>query len=227
MKESVRRRLRLLAATVAVASPVASHAALALGQGYGAALSLAAAQALASGLLVSTLFSKRRWLGAVLALSLLAALALGTWSSAASGLLALAGLGHTLLYGTLFAVFATSLQPGRVSLVTGLASRLNPSFHEGMTPYTRGVTMAWCLFFAAQLVVSGVLVAFAPRLWGPFVTTAHAPLVVVMALAEFLVRRWWWRHEHYTSLTDTIRGVARLRAEAAAGRTSRPAEDCL
>ena len=220
------RRFTALAVIVAVFSPIASHAALAMGRGYGAALALAGAQAVASGVLLAGALPGRRWLGLVLGSALLGGLALGARSSAEAGLLVAAGAGHAILYAALLGVFAASMRPGRISLVTTVASRVNPHFHSGMKPYTRGVTVAWCVFFAAQLVASALLLAADPGLWRAFVTTLHAPLVAVMAVGEYLVRRWRWRHEHYTSLGDTIRGVARLRREAAAARTSKPAADC-
>jgi uncharacterized membrane protein len=224
MTERRWRILRVVAATVAIGSPIASHAALAMGRGYGAAGGLAAAQAAASGLLLASALPGRRWLGLVLGAALLAALAAGMQRSPEAGLLAAAGVAHAILYATLLGMFAASLRPGRTSLVTGIARRLNPGFHAGMIPYTRAVTTAWCIFFAAQLAASATLLAAAPALWPAFVTTLHAPLVAVMAIGEFLIRRWRWRHQHYTSLGDTIRGVARLRREAAA-RASAPGEE--
>ena len=233
MLEVTRLCLRLITLVVAVGSPIASHIALAMGQGYGAAMAFAAAQAVAGGCLSWATLPRWRWLGPVVALALLAALGIGDRRSAHAGLLAAAGLSHAMLYAALLAFFASTLLPGRTSLVTTLARRLNPTFHAGMGPYTRAVTVAWCLFFAAQLAASALLLAVAPALWGAFVTTLHAPLVLVMALGEYLVRRWRWRHEHYTSLADTVRGVRRIRAEAAQAnataanaRTCAPAAGC-
>lgn len=207
---------------VALLSPVASHAALALGQGYGVAqglaLALAALQAVAAGLWVGGALRRARWLGGGVTAALLLGLAWGGWHSAATGLLAVAGLSHALLYTALLLLFAGTLRRGRESLVTGLARRINPGFHAGMVPYTRGVTWAWCGFFVLQLLASAVLLAGWPPLWRAFVTTVHAPLVLLMAGAEFAVRRWRWRHEPHTGLLDTVRGVRRLsRAWRSAG----------
>lgn len=221
--------MKPLTIAVAVASPIASHGALALGQGYGVAVALAAAQAVAVGLLLRDALPRLRWAGPAASLLLLAALALGARHGAGAALLLAAGVSHAMLYTGLLAVFATTLRPRRESLVTGLARRLNPAFHAGMVPYTRAVTAAWCLFFAAQLLASATLLFLAPQLWRVFVTTVHAPLVLGMAAAEFAVRRWRWRHEHYTGFSDTVRGVRRLmRPHAARGaaRTSMPDAGC-
>ncbi len=205
-----RRRLRGAAAAVAVLSPVLSHIALLLGQGYGAALACAVAQAGATGLLLWSSLPVRRWLGPIISLTLLAALAAGARFSRPTALLAEAGVAHAILYAALLAVFAGTLRPGRVALVTWLASRLNPTFHAGQVPYTRAVTWAWVLFFAAQLVASAVLLIVDRGLWRDLVTTLHLPLVLAMLLAEAAIRRWRWRHEHATSLADTISGTRRL-----------------
>lgn len=204
------RPVRGVAVLIAAGSPIVSHVALAFGRGYGAALLLAALQAVAGGVVLWGAWPRWRWAGPVLAVILLAALGAGAARSPEAGLLAAAGVGHAVLYGALLAVFGASLLPGRVSLVTGIASRLNPTFHAGMVPYTRAVTAAWCGLFAGQLVASGVLLATEPGWWRALVTTVHVPIVAGMALVEYGVRRWRWRHEHYTSLRDTVSGVRRM-----------------
>jgi uncharacterized membrane protein len=57
-------------------------------------------------------------------------------------------------------------------------------------PYTRRVTLAWTLFFVGNLVVTFVLFAFAPlRTWSFFVNFVSLPLVLLMFVVEFAVRR--------------------------------------
>ena len=224
--QSVLKQLRGLALIVAVASPLASHAAMRSG-GFGWALALAAAQAVAAGpLLWPVLRGRMRALAVLAPAVLLAGLAAGASHSAQDGLLAVAGLGHAMLYGTLLAWFAGSLRPGRVSLVTGLAMRLNPRFRAGMIPYTRAVTATWCLFFAGQLAASAALLAWAPAGWWLlFVGTLHVPMAIGLALAEFAVRCWRFRGEH-TGLRDTISGMRASVGRGTAADASRPAEDC-
>jgi uncharacterized membrane protein len=207
---AARLRLRWTAVIIAVASPALSHIALTLGQGYDTALALAAAQAVATGTILATSLPQRRWIGPLVALILLTALCLGARHSPQAALLAMAGTAHALLYSALLIVFASTLRPGRTALVTWLASRLNPTFHPGMVPYTRKVTLAWVLLFATQLLLSAALLATDPPLWQTFVTILHIPLTILMALAEAVTRRYRWRHEHSTSLADTIRGTRRM-----------------
>jgi len=194
---------------VAVMSPLASHLALATGQGMAAAVLLAALQAGALGVVLWGALrpGRLRLLAVLVPAALLLALAAGTSRSPADGLLAAAGLSQAMLQSVLLALFAVSLQAGRTPLVTGFARRLNPAFRRGMESYTRTVTIAWCLFFAGQLVVSMVLLVLAPDAWRLFVTALSLPLVALMALAEYGVRRWRFCGEAHTPLLTMIRGV--------------------
>ncbi|MEA3175818.1 MAG: hypothetical protein QOF42_3229, partial [Gammaproteobacteria bacterium] len=52
------------------------------------------------------------------------------------------------------------------------------------------VTLAWTLFFVGNLAVTFVLFAFAPlRIWSFFVNFVSLPLVLLMFVVEFAVRR--------------------------------------
>jgi uncharacterized membrane protein len=204
------RRLRGAAVIIAVAAPPLGHIALGLGRGYGAALAFAVLQAVAVGLILAASLRRRRWVGGLVALVLLGALGLGARDGAAVGLLTMAGAAHALLYSGLLFVFGRTLLPGRVALVTWVASRLNPTFHAGMVPYTRRVTLGWVLVFTGELVASGVLVGTNVEVWRVFVTALHVVPVIAMAVGEAVVRRWRWRHEHSTSMMETIRGTRRL-----------------
>lgn len=203
---------------VAVLSPVVSHLALVTNSGLALAVPIAAAQAVAVGLLLRGAVPVR-WRSAALLLpgTLLAALALGASRSAALGLLATAGLSHAMLYAALLGVFATSLAAGRTPMVTGFARRLNPRFRPDMEEYTRAVTVAWCGFFALQMVSSGLLLWLAPGSWQLFVTVLNAPLIGLMMGLEYAVRRRRFAGQPHTSLLDTIRG---MRSGAALGRSA-------
>lgn len=214
------RRIRFAAAAIAIAAPLLTHAGPSLGQPYGTT-ALAAAQALAAGTLLAVSLPRHRWLGPALAAALLAALALGTRHAPATGRLAMDGTAHALLYAALLAIFASSMRPGRTSLVTIVASRVNPGFHAGMVPYTRAVNAAWCTLFAAELATSALLLATASPLWPRFVVLWHPLPLILLAIAESLIRRRRWRHDNPTSLRDTILGVRRLMAQRANASTIR------
>lgn len=207
--------LRTAAALIAAAAFLASHIASVLRQPDGA-LAFAVIQATATGALLAITLPARRWLGILVTLALLIALAVGARHSPADALLASAGTAHALLYTALLLVFAQTLRPGRTAFVTTLASRINPHFHAGMIPYTRAVTWAWVLVFAAQLLASAILLATNPRLWPLFVNALHVPLLLAVALIELAIRKYRWRHDHPTGLLETIRGTRRLWAQRAA-----------
>jgi len=200
---------RMAVLATAVLSPFASYLALARGWALTGALPLGALQALAAGVVLWGALppGRQRALAVLLPAALLLALATGAWRSPATGLLAVSGMSHALLYAGLLALFGASLSPGRTPLVTMFARRLNPAFHSGMESYTRAVTIAWCLFFTGEIVVSAVLLVLAPETWRLFVTVLNLPLVVLMALAEYGIRRRRLRHEPHTTLLAMARGV--------------------
>lgn len=211
----VKALVKVGAGVVAVGAPVGGHVALRLGQGYGVVLGLAAAQAVAAGVLLWGAGARRA--GAGVSVVLLAGMGVGAWWSAQAGVLAGAGQGHALLYGALLWVFGRTLRRGRESLVTGVARRVNPTFHAGMVPYTRKVTAAWCVLFAGEIGVSAGLLAVAPQVWAGFVAGWHLVGVAALGAGELLVRKWRWRHEHATGLVAMVGGVRALRKDAAAG----------
>lgn len=172
------------------------------------ALTLAVLQAAVGIVLWGALpMGRLRLLAALASAALLLVLAAGTSRSPQQGLLAAAGLSHVLLNAGLLTLFAASLLAGRTPLVTRFARRLNPAFHPGMEDYTRAVTIAWCLFFAGQLMMSMVLLPLAPDAWRLLVTMLSLPLAALMALAEYGVRRWQIRGEAHTPLLTMIHGV--------------------
>jgi uncharacterized membrane protein len=94
------------------------------------------------------------------------------------------------LYSLLAASFGQSLFGGRVALCTQIADKV----HGPLTPqelrYTRRVTAAWALFFALITVATLSLFLFAPlRIWSLFANFCVLPLIGLMFVAEYAVRR--------------------------------------
>jgi uncharacterized membrane protein len=202
------RALRIAALVAAVASPVASHIALLTGRGVGIAIVLGVLQAVAVGVLIAGVGGGgHKRLALLAAAAMLGVLALGLAHSAAFGLRLAAGTSHALLYGTMFVVFAATLLPGRTDVVTRVAQRLNPRFHDGMRFYTRRVTVAWCVFFIAQLVISALLLRFAPeRWWLLFVNGLNMPLLALMFVGEYVIRRRLFPGGQSADIATMIRG---------------------
>ncbi|HTB28676.1 MAG TPA: hypothetical protein VK715_06980 [Steroidobacteraceae bacterium] len=94
------------------------------------------------------------------------------------------------MYGLLAFGFGRTLGPGDTALCTRLADRL----HGPLTPrelrYTRRVTAAWAIFFAALTLAILSLYLLAPlAIWSLFVNFIALPLVALMFVAEYAVRR--------------------------------------
>jgi hypothetical protein len=105
-----------------------------------------------------------------------------------AGFVTVSALTYWGIYTTLLASFALTLRPGREPLITVIARRMHGLTPE-LTAYTRKVTIAWSLFFAAQLTLSLMLFCFAPlTIWSFFVNILDIPMVVLMFAAEYAVR---------------------------------------
>ncbi len=204
-------RMGLLALALA---PFLGHAAMLTGRAQVPALVLAAAQ-LAGVAALAGLALGRHWLAWTLPVLLLGGLALVGWQAPAQGLRFVAGAVHALAYGTLLWLFGASLGAGRLPMVTGFAQRMNPRFHAGMLGYTRAVTWAWTLLFAAQLLASAGLAWAAPMAWLWLVNLGHVLPLLLLALLEYALRRHRFGAEG-TSLRTMLR--AGLRRQCLIGK---------
>jgi len=94
------------------------------------------------------------------------------------------------VYCLLGITFGRSLLPGRVALCTQLANREHGPLSADEVRYTRRVTAAWSAFFFLITVVSILLYVWAPlRIWSVFINFCVLPLVGVMFIAEYQLRR--------------------------------------
>ena len=217
------RIIKIVVLVAAATSPIASHIALLSGRGIAVAVAFSVLQAAAVGIIIASMGTRRRVLYLALLASaiMLTVLLLGLLRSAALGLQLAAGVSHALLYGTLFVLFAATLLPGQTDIVTRVAQRLNPHFHSAMRSYTRRVCIVWCGFFAAQIVTSAVLFSLAPvRWWLLFINALNVPLVLLMFLGEYAIRRRRFPGRQSTDLATMIRGFRRSTSPAIAQPTS-------
>jgi uncharacterized membrane protein len=91
--------------------------------------------------------------------------------------------------GLLAVGFGGSLRAGRVALCTRLADKLHGPLSAAEIRYTRQVTLAWTVFFAALGVITVALYWEAPlAVWSAFVSFMTLPLMAAMFAAEYLVR---------------------------------------
>ncbi len=167
----------------------------------------AGVQAVASGVVLWAGLAGRRWVGMLVGAVLLAGVVAGSQVSVWAAREAPAGLVHAMMYAAILVVFGRSLTPGREAVVTQIARRVNGRFRAGMVPYTRAVTMAWCVFAVGQLVASALLLAAGWwQAWALLVGGAHGVLAAMVVAGEFAVRRLRFPGEH-AGFWDTVRGI--------------------
>jgi uncharacterized membrane protein len=121
-------------------------------------------------------------------------------------------LGINVAFAALFG--KTLVGPGE-ALITRFARIVhNGVLSERNLRYTRQVTLAWTLFFAANATLSALLYALAPpTVWSFYANLLTAPLVGLMFAAEHLVRMRVLPPEERPSIADVAR-VWRQRAAA-------------
>jgi uncharacterized membrane protein len=106
------------------------------------------------------------------------------------GLAAVSGISHAAAYLFLLWYFGRTLTRDGEPLITRLARRVHGSLPQGMEVLTRRLTIAWCVFFAAQLIASALLIALAPiEAWSLFINLLNVPLLTLMFLGQFVYRR--------------------------------------
>ena len=105
------------------------------------------------------------------------------------GIVVVSGISHAVGYLFLLGYFGRTLTRGREPLITRFARTVHGALDPAMALFTRKVTMAWCLFFAIQLVASAMLFAFAPMgAWSLFINLLNLPLVALMFVGQFACR---------------------------------------
>jgi len=112
-------------------------------------------------------------------------------------------------------VFGRTLAAGREPLCTRFARILHPTLPPEVVAYTRGVTLAWTIFFAAlaslsaALYLGGYLTA-----WSVLATMASPILVGLMFVVEYAVRLRALPHWERVGLLGGIRAFSRHFAAA-------------
>ncbi len=117
---------------------------------------------------------------------------------------------HAAIYFFLLWLFGRTLRQDGEPLITGVARRVHGTLTPEIEAYTRRVTQAWCGFFAAQILVSGLLFAFAPlEIWSLFVGVLNFPLIILMFCAEYLYRVMRYPDHPRTSIANVLRAFSK------------------
>lgn len=126
---------------------------------------------------------------------------------------------HAGVFMLLALTFGRTLLPREEPLITRLARMVHGhQLAPEIRRYTRWVTLAWTLFFAAMTVASGILFGLGDLArWSFFATLLTPVLVAGTFAAEYLVRLWALPAEIRTGLIESIRAGF----DAARGTTPR------
>ncbi|HUH84342.1 MAG TPA: hypothetical protein VLX85_07010 [Stellaceae bacterium] len=203
---------RTLGLVAAGGLPLLIHAGVMAGKGTPLATALSVMQVLVLGAVVALAVASRfRWI-AIATAALLALVAL--WrDSAQLGVLAAAGMVHAIAHSALLVAFGTTLLPGREPLLTALSRHMSGHMTEDRARYTRGATLAWCGYFAVQLLASLLLLLFAPLVvWSFFINVLNYPLIVLMFAGELVYRRFALPHRPHYTLAEMMQMWPYIRA---------------
>lgn len=120
-------------------------------------------------------------------------------------------LQHVGGHATLAAVFGRTLLPGEEPLATRVARAVLPSMPPEVVRYSRGVTLAWTVYFVVMAILSLILyVGAGPARWSVFATLVSGPLVALMFVLEFALRRFMVPASHRASIAQTVAGFRAL-----------------
>jgi uncharacterized membrane protein len=128
---------------------------------------------------------------------------------------ALYGVPHAAAYLSLLWFFGRTLARGREAFITRLARHARGGvLPPGMESYTRRLTFAWCVFFAAQLAVSALLLRFGSlESWSLFINVLNFPLLALMFAVDYLYRVLRFG-DSPASLASAVRAYAKDRASS-------------
>ena len=135
------------------------------------------------------------------------------------GLAAAYGIPHAAIYLSLLWLFGHTLWHGKEPLVTRLARRVHGTLPAELVAYTRRVTYAWCVFFAAQMIISVLLFNFASLdNWSLFINVLNFPLLALMFIGEYVYRVIRHRDFPPASVLDEIRAFSNDAARSASAK---------
>lgn len=115
----------------------------------------------------------------------------------------------------LFIMFARTLFGGRKPLCTRFAETVHAPLSPQHVVYARQVTVAWSVFFAAMALVSTLLFFLTPlATWSIFANFMTWPLVALMFIAEYWVRKWLLPEMRHAHILDAVRAFRNASARA-------------
>ena len=131
------------------------------------------------------------------------------------GMAAMYGVPHAAAYVFLLWLFGRTLLRGGEALITRLARHTHGSLSPQMVRYTRRLTLAWCVFFVAQLAASALLLRFASfESWSLFINVLNFPLLGLMFAGDYVYRVIRYRDSPQASIVTAVQAYAKDRASS-------------
>ena len=152
---------------------------------------------------------RRPWMLALCAAGVAGLLALGDWLLLHYHWLFF--LEHAGMQTLLCMVFGRTLAAGQTPLISRFAAAVHGPLPPHLQRYTRGVTWAWTLYFAAMAGVSALLFGLAPiAWWSTFANLLGMPLLALMFVGDYLVRRCVLPPEDVAGLWQAVRAYRQV-----------------
>jgi uncharacterized membrane protein len=124
---------------------------------------------------------------------------------------------HVVIHIALAFSFGLTLRRGARPLITHLAEHLHGSLTPAKERYTRGVTLAWTLYFVAMTALSIAIYVVLPfGAWVLFANVGTPLALVAMFLGEYLLRFHLHPEFERAPFRDMIRAYAHARGAAPA-----------
>jgi uncharacterized membrane protein len=136
-----------------------------------------------------------------------------------SGSAAICGAIHACAYVCLLFVFGRTLARGREAFITRIARQVHGALPPELEAYTRRLTLTWCVFFAAQLAASALLLGFgSTNAWSVFINVLNFPLVALMFAGDWIYRAVRYPHTPGASIATAVQAYAKDRASSLRAR---------
>jgi uncharacterized membrane protein len=121
------------------------------------------------------------------------------------GLAAVSGVSHATVYLFLLWYFGRTLASGREPIITRFARSVHGTLQPEPELFTRKLTVAWCVFFAVQLIASALLFAFAPlEAWSLFINLLNFPLLALMFVGQSVYKMFRYPEFPRTSIMQAV-----------------------
>lgn len=204
MSRAVQLLRPLLIATLAIAYALLAH--FTNTTGGQATLGTVLALAPIACVILSIAWHSDRRIGAFLVIGTVCLLLSLTWDTISRHYDWIYWAEHAGTQGFLFYFFGRTLRPGREPLCSQIARLVHGSLTPTLERYTRQITFAWTCFFGLMATGSTLLFFVAPLAsWSWFANFLTAPLIALMFLAEYAVRRFLHPEMEHAHILDAVR----------------------